>query len=52
VYIYAVKPLYKIIGGWFTGKIAEATAINEAKNAAVPAGGLPITAAPTEDFSH
>lgn len=44
VYLYAVKPLARIIGSWFSGKIAEATAINEAKNAAVPATGLPITA--------
>lgn len=52
VYIYAVKPLGKIIGGWFAGKIAEATAINEAKGAAVPATGLPVSSTPTEDFSH
>lgn len=42
VYFYAVKPFIRNVGTWFTGKIAEATAINEAKNAAVPATGLPI----------
>lgn len=43
LYLYAVKPLARITGEWFTGKIAEATAINEAKAAAVPAAGLPVS---------
>lgn len=43
VYLYAVKPLSRIVGEWFSGKIAEATAINEAKAAAVPSSGLPVS---------
>ena len=54
VYLYFVKPLSKSLGEWFTAKVTEAAAINEAKAAAVPATGLPITAGvpTTEDFSH
>lgn len=54
LYLYAVKPLSKTIGEWFAGKISEAAAINEAKGAAVPATGLPISSTPpsTEDFGH
>jgi Na+/melibiose symporter-like transporter len=54
VYMYFVKPVFKNLGSWFTGKLAEAAAINEAKGAAVPATGLPISSVPasTEDFSH
>lgn len=52
VYFYAVKPFIRNVGAWFAGKLAEASAINEAKNAAVPATGLPIIADPNaEDFS-
>lgn len=54
LYIYFFKPVFKNLGGWFTGKLAEAAAINEAKSAAVPATGLPVSSIPssTEDFSH
>lgn len=50
LYVFFLKPLFQNLGAWFTGKLAEAAAINEAKAAAVPAAGLPT--ASTEDFSH
>lgn len=54
IYLYFVKPTFKRLGVWFSEKLAEAAALNEARAAAVPAGGLPVTAVPsaTEDFSH
>lgn len=52
VYLYFVKPATKSLGTWFSTKLTEAAAINEAKNAAVPATGLPISVpAAAEDFS-
>ena len=52
VYYLFVKPLWGKLSVYFAGKIAEYATTVEAKNAAVPAGGLPVTTAPVEDFSR
>lgn len=54
VYFLFVKPLSKRLGVWFTEQIAKVALANEAKAAAVPAEGLPLTSTPSpvEDFSH
>lgn len=51
VYHYFAKPFFTWLGAWITGKVNDAKAINEAKSAAVPATGLPITGS-TTDFSR
>ena len=49
-YLYAVKPLSIKFGPWFSGKIAGANNINEAKSAALPAEGLPTISAEKDTF--
>jgi len=54
VYYFFLKPLFTRIGAWFAGQVSKAAALNEAKAAAVPAEGLPISSKPNliDDFSH
>lgn len=54
VYYLFVKPLATRIGGWFTQRIAAMATVTEAKGAAVPPEGLPVTAVPppVDDFSR
>jgi hypothetical protein len=54
VYYFFLKPLATRTAAWMTGQVAKASAINEAKAAAVPAEGLPIGGAPKtlDDFTH
>lgn len=52
VYIYLVKPLSIRIGIWFNGKVAAVAIANEAKSAAIPATGMPVTVGGSEDFGH
>lgn len=54
VYYLFVKPLYRKLGASLTVQINKAKDLNEAKTAAVPAGGLPVPTTPQviEDFSH
>lgn len=54
VYYFGIKPLFARLGTWIAGEIAKATAINEAKGAAIPETGLPIGGLTPEfdDFSQ
>lgn len=54
VYRFFVKGVCRRLGNWFAEQVAKATALSEAKAAAVPPGGLPLAVSPsgTDDFSH
>lgn len=43
VYYLLVKPFFGKLGAWFTDQVAKATQITEAKAAAVPPEGLPVS---------
>ncbi len=51
-YIFFFKPGAAILGDWFGGKIDEATAINEAKSAAVGVNTVVPGTVDPSDFSH
>lgn len=54
VYFLFVKPLAARIGVWFTTKLEAMSVVTEARGAAVPPEGLPVTSTPPpiDDFSQ
>lgn len=54
VYYFFVKPLFTRLSAWFAEEVAKASLQTEAKAAAVPAEGLPISSKPKliDDFSN